>query len=537
MMTGFSQKAATLFLFFSWPLYFSGQNLVLNCDFDRYTVCPDNHGQFDRAYQWYVPTAGTSDLCHECSSQTVGIPNNMWGSQEPYSGSGYGHIISFYNFASPQYREYMQTRLACPLRAGEEYAVSFYVSNSDNSGFGIDGMGLHFSMDSILADNNIAIDIDGWPEITNVPGSVINDKDGWVKISGNYTAQGGEQFITIGNFLKDEDLAIEDYPGNSSNYASYYVSHISVVPRTSWLDLGNDTTTCFGEPVTVDARLGCAASCLWNDGDTSSVKTLTAPGLYSVSAGFGCSNATDQILFEWYPEPVIPIPGDTFICPGGSVLLDGGKDFTSYLWQDNSIEEYYVASSPGIVWCEVMDENGCTKRDSAIISGLPEPFLELGPDFELCYDVVAVLDAWNEGISASYLWQDNSTEQFYTVVSPGRYSVLVTNPCGSVRDSVYISYKDCEALIWVPNAFTPDNNGYNDVFMAKGANLASFRMYIYNRWGELVFETSDIDTGWDGKWSGEPCPSDVYVWMVVYEALQEKGKAAFTKKGNVYLLR
>ena len=135
------------------------QNLVPNCDFDVVEDCPTSHGQFDLAQGWRTPTLATSDLCHTCAGEVVGIPNNMWGSEVSYSGHGYGHIISYYYFASPNYREYMQAELACPLRTGEEYFVSFFVSLSDQSGFAIDGMGLHFSPDPISRNDNITIDL------------------------------------------------------------------------------------------------------------------------------------------------------------------------------------------------------------------------------------------------------------------------------------------------------------------------------------------------------------------------------------------
>jgi gliding motility-associated-like protein len=125
----------------------------------------------------------------------------------------------------------------------------------------------------------------------------------------------------------------------------------------------------------------------------------------------------------------------------------------------------------------------------------------------------------------------------YVAEEPGLYSVLVTNPCGSVRDSIYISYKDCETYVMVPNAFTPNNDGNNDEFGAKGANLGSFRMYIYNRWGEQVFQSHDLNQGWDGRYAGLPCPNGIYVWIIRYTGISDADAGEQVKKGNVLLLR
>ena len=513
------------------------QNLVRNCDFDEVTECPDGHGQFDKAVDWRTPTGGTSDLCHSCTSEIVSVPHNMWGSQDAYSGQGYGHIISYYFFVSPQYREYMQTELACPLRAGEEYLVSFFVSCSDNSGFGIDGMGLHFSPDPITQGNTLVIDLGGPPEISHPPGNPIIKKDGWVKISGTYTATGDEKFITIGNYISDENLDIYDFAGNLSNYASYYVSHVSVIPVNSWLDIGNDTITCPGMTISVDASLGCEGQYLWNDGNTSATRILTTPGIYSVDVTVGCGKISDDIRFDWFPVPVIPIPQDTFICSGEAIYLDAGIGFSNYLWQDGSQGNSYLAPAPGLYWVEVEDGNGCLFRDSCNVGPLSEPEVSLGEDLELCSGDSNWLDAGNEGLYSNYTWQDLSTSGQYLVKAPGTYWVKVENPCGSDSDTVHVAYKSCETELWVPNAFTPGLDGQNDVFRAEGVNLGSFHLYIYNRWGQMVFQSDGLSEGWDGTKSGSPCPADVYVWIIFYEGMSGKQENAQVRKGNVMLIR
>lgn len=535
-MVNFSLKGGLLYLILLFPLGIFCQNLVPNCDFDYFISCPNDHSQFNRAKEWYTPTEASPDLCHTCSSEIAGVPVNKWGNQPAYSGMGYGHIISYYSFVSPEYREYMQVRLSCPLIADEVYDVSFFISCSDNSGFGIDGMGMHFSQDPLLQNNTIYLSIGGLPEISNPQGVPMIDKSGWQKISGTYVAEGGEQYITIGNFIEDDELTIYDFPGNLSNYASYYVSHISVEPRKSWLHLGNDTVICSGESIIVNAEIGCWAKYLWNDGDTNAMRILSLPGTYTVEVDMGCGNISDDIVVGWFEVPEISIPQDTFYCLDGSVVLDAGDVFTSYLWQDGSQNSSYTADSPGIYWLEVTDGNGCTHRDSTQVTLLPAPEVYLGEDQIVCIGDSIRLIAGNEGNYTVYTWQDLSASSAFSVREPGNYWVVVSNPCGNGSDTIQVSFESCETLLWLPNAFSPNSDGQNDFFMARGANISDFRMDIYNRWGELVFETNDINQGWDGRISGKNCPSDVYVWYIQYRGPEEIGKAR-TQKGNVLLLR
>lgn len=513
------------------------QNLVPNCDFDNISKCPEEPGQFDRAKGWHTPTQGTSDLCHSCAGGNVNMPDNQWGHEMAYSGQGYGNIISYYDFVSPQYREYMQAELACPLVAGEVYQVSFYVSCSDNSGFAIDGLGLHFSDNPVTQNNNIVINLGGPPEISNPAGNIITKKDGWQEISGTYTAIGGERFITIGNFISDDLLAIFDFPGNLSNYCSYYVSHISVTPVKSMLDLGNDTTVCPGQVITADASTACPGHYLWNDGDTNAIRSLTQPGAYSVSVSIGCGVISDDILLEWYPEPATILPADTFLCPGGNVILDAGDGFDGYTWQDGSQGSSLDVNNPGTYWVDITDTYGCTYRDSSVVGQMEAPIVELGDNTELCLGDSLLLIAGEDVSFTHYTWQDQSTGAGYLVKSQGQYWVMVENACGIASDTIRVFYKDCETSLWVPNAFTPGQGGPNAVFIAQGTNLGSFHMYIYNRWGQKLFESQDISAGWDGTYSGTTCPGDVYVWMIVYTGNSDKSNESQVKKGNILLIR
>lgn len=211
----------------------TGQNLVRNCDFEVINACPTASGQLEKATNCCAPGTGTSDLCHLCGGTGVGVPYNLWGTQEAFSGDSYAHIICYYPTYGNDYREYIQTELACELKAGKEYKATFYMSISDNSRYTVDGLGLHFSVEPLAQSGNNIIDLDVPVNLSLPHGTIVYDKELWTVISGIYQASGGEKYITIGNFTPEEELIIYTYPGITTTYNSIYIDMVSVEPFLS----------------------------------------------------------------------------------------------------------------------------------------------------------------------------------------------------------------------------------------------------------------------------------------------------------------
>lgn len=137
----------------------------------------------------------------------------------------------------------------------------------------------------------------------------------------------------------------------------------------------------------------------------------------------------------------------------------------------------------------------------------------------------------------SYLWQDGKTEQFYNVSDAGLYSVeYVDIRCCKNSDSLKVIALD----ISLPNAFTPDGDGLNDVFRALGPTdgIEDFTLTIYNRYGQLLWEAANFEDKWDGKVKGQPLPTGVYAWNMTFNVkgnVMELGKIIY--RGSVTLLR
>lgn len=136
----------------------------------------------------------------------------------------------------------------------------------------------------------------------------------------------------------------------------------------------------------------------------------------------------------------------------------------------------------------------------------------------------------------SYLWNNSSrsSEPTYTVHTSGNYTVMVQNTCGIKTDTVSV-YENCNFPIYVPSAFTPNNDGLNDIFRIPRQNKNRFRhLTIYNRWGQLIFSTTDPNNGWNGSHGEIPQPTGIYIYIVRMKGLSGK---PIDQKGTVTLIR
>jgi gliding motility-associated-like protein len=150
-----------------------------------------------------------------------------------------------------------------------------------------------------------------------------------------------------------------------------------------------------------------------------------------------------------------------------------------------------------------------------------------------------VLDA-GSGM-ASYKWNTGDTTESIIIPSVGMYKVEMESPVGCLgSDSVYVKLVSEEIPdfnIYVPNAFSPNGDGVNDVFVMKwdGLSIVDCRISIFDRWGGEVFESSGIANGWDGKKAGKDCPGGVYVYKIVFSVDGVTGSQE--RVGTVMLVR
>ena len=171
-----------------------------------------------------------------------------------------------------------------------------------------------------------------------------------------------------------------------------------------------------------------------------------------------------------------------------------------------------------------------------VVHGLPEPFL--GNDTIICGDDHYPLLTLSPGIYEQYRWQNNAHTPSLDATREGLYWVRVTDQNGcSGADSILV--RDlCPTRYYIPNVFSPNDDGINDYFSVFGSDMLGMKLSVYDRWGNLLFESSELDARWDGYYRGKAMPPGVYVWVAQIEGYRANGSFfTATEKGSVTLFR
>ncbi len=158
--------------------------------------------------------------------------------------------------------------------------------------------------------------------------------------------------------------------------------------------------------------------------------------------------------------------------------------------------------------------------------------LDLGEDFSVCEGTVFTLqNIDNTPAGATYLWSSGDSTDVISKDSLGVYIVTMSDRNCSVVDSIEIG--DCPT-VFIPNGFTPNGDELNDVFILKGFGIDEFELLIFDRWGQLIYESKDINEGWDGTVNDRNVQIDVYVYKVIYKGI---GTSTKYEIGHISLIR
>jgi gliding motility-associated-like protein len=231
--------------------------------------------------------------------------------------------------------------------------------------------------------------------------------------------------------------------------------------------------------------------------------------------------------------PDIYIGNDTSICTGDSLMLyvNPYDSINVYHWFDGSSDSAKTVSAEGYYWIQAANNCG-SDFDSVFVSLLPLPYVFIGNDTIIGIKDEVTLDAGNG--FASYLWNTGSEYQSITVSDSGNYWVRVSDGTCFNSDTINIEIVSCD--LFVPIVFTPNWDSYNDYFYAVVSDdITDFDLAVYNRWGERMWETTDINGKWDGKKNNTDCATGTYFWVVEYKCLLSN--KTFTLRGSVTLLR
>lgn len=289
-------------------------------------------------------------------------------------------------------------------------------------------------------------------------------------------------------------------------------------------------------------RLSGIDSVKWDFGDAQQSQALQPTHTYA-SAGFydvrlivykiDCSGQNDTITRRiWIADSDQFLGPDTSSCNPLSLSIGINEiEGANYLWNTGYNGSRITTSGFGTYWLELL-QNGCRIRDSVSVTEKPKPTVNLGPDTSICKFKPISITAGTATYD-TYLWNTGESTRSITIDKAGTYYVTVRlNGC-LASDTVSVVPGDC--AVFIPSAFTPNNDGLNETFGVLGdVTVKSFSFQIFNKWGQMVFNSTDITQKWDGTYKGKKSPNGAYPWIVYY--VTGNGTRKFLQ-GTVMLIR
>jgi gliding motility-associated-like protein len=301
-------------------------------------------------------------------------------------------------------------------------------------------------------------------------------------------------------------------------------------------------TICQGDSIKLSATGG--GTYLWNTGATSSAIEITPDSTlnYTVSVSLGSCTQSDTVKVNVNPVPMSFLKPLEKICAGGSVTLFA-SGATSYAWSPstdlscNTCPSPIAKSGTTTEYTLTLSDGPCSVKDSTLVIVNPVPVITACCDSTIIFGQSVQL---NSSGGSTYLWSPSQRLNCNTCTDPvasptmnTTYTLTVTSDSGCTAQQLITIDVSC-GTVFVPEAFSPNGDGQNDVLYVRGDCINTLDFKMFDRWGNKVFETNDKNIGWDGRCRGEAMNSGSYVYYVtgtLYDGTTQ------TKKGNVVLVR
>ncbi len=322
----------------------------------------------------------------------------------------------------------------------------------------------------------------------------------------------------------------------------------SSIPSISFVTNPANTTeiNCTVENIAITANFTAGANTIqWSapfSNSSLATQTVLNSGNFTVTVSnsvTGCTASANIVIKKNTAEPLATLSSSnnltctqssTTLTAGGGILYNFGTGFFTTNTQ--------TTMAAGVYTVTVQTANTCTK--TAIIRVLPAPVLVVPnqPTANICEETQGTRTIQLQQKYSSYLWQSGEITPSITVANNGIYSVTVTNADGCTAVGNIAVEDHCSPEIYVPTAFTPNNDGLNDVLEFFGVNIKSIEMTVYNRWGQVVFFTDDKNHLWDGNFNGSPAQAGPYTWTITYGSEAVNGDTIKQSlQGTVILIR
>jgi len=227
---------------------------------------------------------------------------------------------------------------------------------------------------------------------------------------------------------------------------------------------------------------------------------------------------------------------DTILCRNSTVELNSTNDHFYHLWSTGEKTQKIKVTQEGTYWVKI--SNGiCSLSDTIRVKSFGTGKALVPKEMSFCLNETNKTIVVKPTAGAKLKWNTGSIHSSIEVTYPGWYWVQSqVMPCKAQRDSVFVDLKGCECEMLIPNSFTPNEDNRNDYFFpVTECEYSYFIMTISDRWGNLIYTTNQSTGKWDGRFKGNLCPEEIYVYKI--ESTEKGGEKRQVRTGHVSLFR
>ncbi len=478
------RRLVLLIFIISTPLISGAQNLFPNPGFELFSLCPTYTSQIDRCSNW-DSAVGTADFyhCGYYAPSTIGV----YG--VPRTGSGVVGLVcaapSVFNPGQDWYGETFKGMLTQTLIPGARYRVTSHwlqpTTNLPPPSMNCFSLGFYF-FKSIHPPNAPLRGCATFRPQVQIDPSLV-PVSSYADFTIDFTADSCYDAVMIGIFCND----------------STTTPTCLQVGETDYFDVDDISLTKIADPplgfsgFTASEIEICENECL-NFQDTSAI---------------------DRYYRTWYFEGA-DTPQSNDSSPTNICYADAG----SY---DVTLVTVYECGRDSIV-----------KEDYIKVSAPPTAEI-IADTSVVCFGVEKILESVSNN---PVIWSNGESTPSILIRTPGLYIVKAENECGLATDSLTVEFEKCPCEVWLPNAFTPNSDSKNETFGAiSDCILKLYKLSIYNRWGQEVYQSASLADNWDGRYNGQDAPEGIYVAKLQYEGYDEDRISEKEIRQILHLLR
>ncbi|NBC09579.1 MAG: T9SS type B sorting domain-containing protein [Bacteroidetes bacterium] len=281
-----------------------------------------------------------------------------------------------------------------------------------------------------------------------------------------------------------------------------------------------DSALCPGDSLLLSTALDPDSYELeWQDGSTQAERWATAPGLYHLTATSLSTRcrSTDSTALTALPIPLVDLGEDIVECAAEWTIGNTLDPSWDYIWNTGATLPETTVAQSGTYRLSVTNNEGCTSSDSLEVSLLDRPQFRYSSDTSFCPGRPILLNARSASKdSLTFLWPDGSSGNTFRPDQPGTYSLIAANAACKDTVAIVVEAGDCQSEVFVPTAFSPNDDGRNDFFQAFGPGIEPLRLQIYHRWGGLLYEGMGANARWDGRANGKTVNAGHYAYVLEY---------------------